>query len=58
VELAASAGAAMTETASSAAEMVFSMVVSSFKRDLEVTGRMAGLLDHASDLNHAPLNPP
>jgi hypothetical protein len=33
------------------------MVVSSFERDLEVTGRMAGLFDHASDLIRAPLNP-
>jgi hypothetical protein len=37
--LAASAGAASTETASSAAEMVFNMVVSSFNGDHEVAGR-------------------
>jgi hypothetical protein len=34
------------------------MVVSSFKRDLAGTGRMAGLVDHADDLRSGALNPP
>jgi hypothetical protein len=43
---AAIAGAARTEAASNAAEMVFNMVVS-LKSIAKLTGRMAGLVDHA-----------
>jgi len=49
-------GAATTETASNAAEIVFNMVVSSFKGDREMAGGMAGLVDHAGDRNHPALN--
>jgi hypothetical protein len=48
--VAASTGAARTETASKAAEMVFNMVVSSFERDHGGAGRMAGLVDHGATL--------
>jgi hypothetical protein len=51
-------GAATMETASNAAEIVFNMVVSSFKGDREMAGRMAGLVDHARDLKCRALNPP
>jgi hypothetical protein len=34
------------------------MVVSSFNRDREVAGRMAGFVDHGSDLIVRALNPP
>ena len=53
-EPAAMTGAAATETASNAAEIVFSMVVSSFKGDREMAGRMAGLVDHGTILGAAP----
>jgi hypothetical protein len=56
-EPAANAGAARTETASTAAEIVFNMVVSSSNGDREVAGRMAGLVDHGSDLIVRALNP-
>jgi hypothetical protein len=56
-EPAAMAGAARTETASRAAEIVFNMVVSSLG-DREVAGRMAGLIDHGCDLRRRALNPP
>jgi hypothetical protein len=48
--VAANAGAARTETASSAAETVFNMALSSFERDHGGAGRVAGLFDHASTL--------
>ena len=51
--VAANAGAARTETASSAAEIVLNMVVSSFKGDLEVAGRMVGLFDHGATVEVA-----
>jgi hypothetical protein len=47
---AANAGAARTETASKAAEIVFNIVVSSFNGDHEVAGRMAGFVDHGTTL--------
>src|ERR1700722_6496356 len=56
--VAASTGAARTETASSAAEMVFNIVGSSFERDHGVAGRMAGLVDHAATLGGARLTQP
>jgi len=55
---AAITGAAATETATNAAEIVFNMVVSSFKGDREMAGRMAGLVDHGDDLTREALNPP
>jgi len=51
-------GAATMEAASNAAEIVFNMVVSSFKGDREMAGRMAGLVDHGDDLTRGALNPP
>jgi ribonuclease HI len=53
---AAIAGAARTDTASKAAEIVLNMVVSS-NGIMELTGRMAGLFDRADDLNRRALNP-
>src|ERR1700761_6725388 len=53
---AAIAGAARTVTASSAAEMVFNMVVSLWDRT--ASGRMAGRVDHGHDPSGAALNPP
>jgi hypothetical protein len=55
---AATAGAATTETASRAAEIVLNMVVSFLARDHEVAGRMAGFVDHGCDLRGRALNPP
>ena len=49
-EVAANAGAASTETASRAAEMVFNMAVSSFNGDRESDGRMTGLGDLGCDI--------
>jgi hypothetical protein len=46
-------GAAAMETASNAAEIVFNMVVSSFKGDREMAGRMAGLVDHGTTIGAA-----
>jgi hypothetical protein len=57
LEPAAIAGAASMETATRAAEIFFNMVVSSFKGDREMAGRMPGLVDHAGDRNHPALNP-
>jgi hypothetical protein len=37
--------------------MVFNMFVSSFLADLEVAGRLAGLVDHGGDLRRGALNP-
>jgi hypothetical protein len=48
------AGAIRTEAASSAAEIVFSMVVS-LEIDTEMSGRVAGPLDHGHN-ETAPLN--
>ena len=56
--VAANTGAAITETASSAAEMVLKMVVSSLQGIARVAGRVAGLADHADDLSEGALNPP
>jgi hypothetical protein len=56
--LAASAGAATTETASSAAEIVFNMVVSSCNGDREVAGQVAGARRSCCDLTIAALNAP
>jgi hypothetical protein len=50
---AAIAGAARTETASSAAAIVFSMVVSLLKGIKKLAGRLAGLVDHAVTLGAA-----
>jgi hypothetical protein len=41
------------EAASNAAEIVFNMVVSSFKGDREMAGRMAGFADHGTTLGAA-----
>jgi acyl-CoA reductase-like NAD-dependent aldehyde dehydrogenase len=54
LEPAAMTGAATMEAASNAAEIVFNMVVSSFKGDREMAGRMAGLVDHGTTLGAAP----
>jgi hypothetical protein len=55
---AASAGTARTEAASSAAEIVFNMVLSSFEKDHGGSGRVAGLFDLAFKVNRRALNPP
>jgi hypothetical protein len=55
--VAASAGAAKTEAASSAAEMVLSMF-RLLLTGIREAGRMAGLADHACNLAAAALNRP
>jgi hypothetical protein len=58
VDSAASTGAARTEAASRAAEIVFSMVISYSKGIARFAGRTAGLVDHADDVREPALNAP
>jgi len=54
--VAANAGAAITEAASSAAEIVFSMVSSFFRGSARSADR-SPLADHVCEASHAALNP-
>src|SRR6266566_3474362 len=58
VDSAASTGAARTEAASRAAEIVFNMVVSCSKWISKLPAEQAGLVDHADDVREPALNAP